>query len=142
MPTRTHHLRFAFLLTLLTLPGLPLAPGCGDDGRPGGDCPATCPCSAAGCAEGWCGALIRLQPSCAEASPAVEVSVAGCLEPEDLVVSPGTEPARLVPCGAVPAGGTGSVVVRGRAVQWGPFDLTCPESGGLLYPVDLDCPAP
>lgn len=118
------------------------AAACGDDGRPGGTCPSVCPCTAEGCAPGWCGVRVTIDPGCATDAPAVEVAAAGCLEPQALTVTADGPPVVHVPCGAVPAGSTDAVVARGAAIQWGPFDLECPEGGGLLYPVTLECSAP
>lgn len=144
-PNRPRPLLSPSIVALLALTSALAAAGltgCDSDGRPAGACPETCPCAPEGCAPGWCGALLTLDPGCATEAPAVEVSAAGCLEPEDLVVTADGPPAVLVPCGAIPAGATGALVVRGEGVQWGPFDLDCPEGGGLLYPVGLKCPAP
>lgn len=139
--SKTSHTPSAFLRGLLLLLALAaLSSACDDGGRPASSCPTTCPCTEDGCAPGWCGARITLEPGCAETSPSVEIYAAGCLEPDNLTLAGDGTPAVRVACGAIAENETGDVVVRSEAIQWGPFEVDCPDGGGLLYPVSLSCP--
>lgn len=111
-----------------------LAPSSCESDEQGPTCASECPCTETGCPAGICGVRVELNADCATVAPRAELVFGDCLEEADL--QPGVP---AVACGFVVETQSSSLVIRADAFQWGPFDLECPEGGGVLLPVTVSC---